>query len=385
MSFLLECFSFSASHTAENLAAEIKRVANEWQIEKKIEAVVTDNAANIVAAVKLTNWKHVPCFAHTLNLIVQNALQEIKPVQHKVKTIVEFFKRSPKASELLKLTQKQMGKTVLTLKQNMITRWNSTYEMFKRIIDTKEALISTIAINYPHLKQLSNDDFITLEQTCEILEVFKDVTEEISSETNVTVSKIILFEASLKKFCYDYLNNNDNLKDEVKKLGSSLLASLNKRFQDTECNKIFSEATVLDPRFKKHGFTETNAFEKTKENIVRLVTNLRSSQEQFGSQILIPKAEEDTSKLPEKTQKISKVWGSFDNKVSSLVATACKDPKVSSIIQIDKYLSEPLLQRTSDPLEWWDERKTVYPHLFSIMKRKLCVVGTSVPSERIFS
>lgn len=30
MSFLLECFSFSVSHTAENLAIKIKCVANEW-------------------------------------------------------------------------------------------------------------------------------------------------------------------------------------------------------------------------------------------------------------------------------------------------------------------------------------------------------------------
>ncbi|XP_049782800.1 uncharacterized protein LOC126184454, partial [Schistocerca cancellata] len=31
---------------------------------------ISDNAANIVAAIRLTAWKHITCFAHTLNLIV---------------------------------------------------------------------------------------------------------------------------------------------------------------------------------------------------------------------------------------------------------------------------------------------------------------------------
>lgn len=60
----------------------------------KILAIVSDNAANIVAAIKLTNWRHVPCFTLTVNLIVQNDLKEIKPLQNKVETIIEFFKRS---------------------------------------------------------------------------------------------------------------------------------------------------------------------------------------------------------------------------------------------------------------------------------------------------
>ena len=41
----------SKDHTAENLAEELKCITDEWKITNKEVAVVTDNAANIVAAV----------------------------------------------------------------------------------------------------------------------------------------------------------------------------------------------------------------------------------------------------------------------------------------------------------------------------------------------
>ncbi|XP_050313030.1 zinc finger BED domain-containing protein 6-like [Anthonomus grandis grandis] len=66
-SSLLDCYEYTERHIAENLCSELKRVVREWNIKNKIVAVTSDNAANITAAVRLTGWKHVPYFAHTLN------------------------------------------------------------------------------------------------------------------------------------------------------------------------------------------------------------------------------------------------------------------------------------------------------------------------------
>ena len=72
-SLVLETFHFSTDHTAAHIAAELKKVAEEWELSEKVVALVTDNAANIVAATRIIAWKHVPCFAHILNLIVKEA------------------------------------------------------------------------------------------------------------------------------------------------------------------------------------------------------------------------------------------------------------------------------------------------------------------------
>ena len=145
-SCLLECSPYTDRHTAENLRDELYRVTSEWNIKDKIVAVVSDNAADITAAIRLTGWTHLPCFAHTFNLVVQEGLKQIKHVQDKVKAVVEYFHRSTVASEKLKLIQRQMGVKELKLKQDVVTRWNSTFHMMARFIDQKEAIVSTLAI-----------------------------------------------------------------------------------------------------------------------------------------------------------------------------------------------------------------------------------------------
>ena len=62
----LSCFGYLSSQYSQNVAAELKEIASHWKIEEKISCIVSDNAANIVAAVRLTGWRHIPCFAHTL-------------------------------------------------------------------------------------------------------------------------------------------------------------------------------------------------------------------------------------------------------------------------------------------------------------------------------
>jgi len=49
------------------------------------------------------------------------------------------------------------------------------------------------------------------------------------------------------------------------------------------------------------------------------------------------------------------------------------------------YLAETLIPRNENPLTWWKARETVYEGLTAVMKRRLYIVATSVPSERVFS
>jgi hypothetical protein len=137
-SSLLDCFTCDKKHTAVNLVQELKLVTHEWSIENQVVPVVSDNAANVVVAVRLTDWKHVPCFAHTLNPIVQYGLQSIKGLHTKVKSRVEFFRSGPRASSTVKAMQEQLGGPALSLKQDVVTRWNSTYDMLQRIFDVKK-------------------------------------------------------------------------------------------------------------------------------------------------------------------------------------------------------------------------------------------------------
>ena len=103
-SAVLETIHLSCDHTGENIAAELQRIAHKWEIADKIICLITDNASNMAVAARITGWRHLPCFAHTLNLVVKDALkadEEIMRIQHKTKEIVTFFHHCVKASDKL--------------------------------------------------------------------------------------------------------------------------------------------------------------------------------------------------------------------------------------------------------------------------------------------
>ena len=101
-SFVLCTIHVDNAHSGENLVAELMSIIDKWKITEKVACVVTDNASNIVAAVRLNGWKHLPCFAHTLNLIVQDSLKaytQLAEIQKKCHRIVSYFHHSNKASD----------------------------------------------------------------------------------------------------------------------------------------------------------------------------------------------------------------------------------------------------------------------------------------------
>ena len=131
--YLLDCVQYSDTHTATNLTSFLKSVFQEWNIENEIVAIVSDNAANILAAVRSGNWPSIGCFAHKINLVLQDALgtkSSERPIPNtigetisKVKNIVQYLKKSAQAKAKYFEIAKNMGIPRLKLIQDTPTRW----------------------------------------------------------------------------------------------------------------------------------------------------------------------------------------------------------------------------------------------------------------------
>lgn len=84
-------------------------ILEEWNIEPdKIVSVVTDNGSNMIAAVQLNLInRHVPCFAHTINLVTTTAIScpTILGTVKKVRDIVKYIKNSVNVSDQLRKIQ----------------------------------------------------------------------------------------------------------------------------------------------------------------------------------------------------------------------------------------------------------------------------------------
>lgn len=81
---LLGCISYTERHTAENISNKLKETMDQWGLTNKIAAVVSDNAANMKAAIRIGGWRFWGCFAHLINLVAQSGIKEIKEVVDKI-------------------------------------------------------------------------------------------------------------------------------------------------------------------------------------------------------------------------------------------------------------------------------------------------------------
>lgn len=339
-SILLECLSFHSRHTAENISRCLKDCVQNFNLEDKIICCVTDNAANEVAAIRLCNWRHLPCFVHSLNLVVQQSLKEISNVTVKVKSIVEYFERSSYALSKLQSMQEQMKLPKLKLKQDVITRWNSTYDMLNRILQIKDSVVSTIAVLQCDVPLLTSQEWNIIEKSVEILKIFNDFTIEMSAEKNITISKIIPLVNIMNKKINDYYNDGPT-SIEVMQMVKSLKDLLSHRFKYAEDNELLCQATILDSRFKNHGFSNETKFSSAYEALKLKVRAVKLNELQSTN---------NNNTLIESQPTNLSLWEDFDRKVKRICGA--NNPMASAIIEMDKYLQEPLLCRTEDPLIW---------------------------------
>lgn len=91
-SCLLELLKYTDRHIADSLSDELKCIISAWNLTGKVVAVVTDNVPNQVAAVTKAELSHIPWYAHTLNIIVQNTVNGLQDLKTMVKAFVEHFR-----------------------------------------------------------------------------------------------------------------------------------------------------------------------------------------------------------------------------------------------------------------------------------------------------
>ncbi|XP_018423633.1 PREDICTED: zinc finger BED domain-containing protein 1-like [Nanorana parkeri] len=375
-SCFVDCSEFSARHTSANIASWMNEVLETFSIRFKICAVVTDDAADMKAAAADLNLRHIACFARGLNAMVKEAMSSsINELVDKAKGLVQYFTQSSSALAKLHEVQTSLNKDHLELQQDVPTSWNSTYDMLERLVETREPIVLTLALlgSKEHFI-FEAHEWEAADHSVKLLAVFNDVTKEISSETNVSLSKTSILSRIMSRKVAQYLESNPAIPDSVCKLGKQLAEGLSKRFGNRESNEMISQCIILDPRFKKEGFGDEAKYRLAYQ---ALVGKVRVSVERQVAESNHQAASQGQSSSPHS------VWGKFDASLNHLQAR--QDPMSEAVVEIDNYIKEAHLPRTSDPFHWWELRKFTYPNLYSVVVKRLCIPANSVPCERIFS
>ena len=188
------------SHTGEYLAQVYKKMLTGWEINQdQVHLVLRDNAANMAKAMREASLPSLGCFAHTLQLVVddgglsQCAVMDVLAV---CRSIVDHFRHSSLAYSRLNSIQERLGLPQHHLQQDVRTRWNSTLYMVKSVVEQKMALAAYASET--GIVTLSPPQLDLIDNIIASLSPIEELTKSTSADC-ASVSLIIPFVKMLSK------------------------------------------------------------------------------------------------------------------------------------------------------------------------------------------
>lgn len=278
--YCLRVAAFNASHSSMNLAQSIQSEVLSWltpecsdrtsvgdstsqqQSDASLSSrahnpipiyVVTDNAANITSAVKkYTTYTHVPCFAHTIQLCVNDDLKQFPELDtlfdkaKKIATATHFLHSCIDTTKLNEM-ETQFGMKHLKLKQECPTRWNSKFHMLQRLLTVK-APLSAVLISDMKIANLTPGEWKTAENIVPVFAKLEHVTTVMGGSKYPTISLVIPVLNELEQSLWRLLI--DGAAQEAAELCHALVTCIDQRWLNYELSQIYAPSTLLDPRYK---------------------------------------------------------------------------------------------------------------------------------------
>nr|XP_055034732.1 E3 SUMO-protein ligase ZBED1-like isoform X2 [Misgurnus anguillicaudatus] len=392
VSYVLQTTEVQTDHRSVSLAEMLTKAMEEWGLMSKDPAIVTDNAANMVRAVEIMGLTHVGCFAHIINLASQAGLKlpNVARLLGRVRHIAKFFHRSTNATRILKEKQKLLQLNEHKLKIDVVTRWNSALEMLERFLEQQPAISAALLSpdvrrNEKDLCSLKEEDITDAEDVVRALKPMKTATQVMSEEKCPTLSVIAPLHALLLKEMTSLPEDSrvvKDMKDEIKK-------NLSSRYVNQK--DMLYVASAIDPRFKALPFLNEEerdrTFSKLQTEAVCGMEEDAYNQDDAADEV--DGVNEEVEPQPPAPKQFKQ-----SSALESLLGEAYrpqqevgpqKTKAAEAEDEIKRYRARRPAGLQDNPLIWWRENEKEYPLLACMAKRYLCVPGTSVTSERVFS
>ena len=219
-------------------------------------SITLDNASNndsMVEGLKydlklMSNGEyfHVRCCAHILNLIVQKGLKEIDEAVLKVRECVKYCKGSQgRKQKFLHCVQHVSLDDKKGLRQDVPTRWNSTYIMLSSALYYKKALIHLQKTDANFIHCSNFEEWNRVEKICKFLQVFHEVTLAFSGSKYPTSNLYFPNVLKVRLLLKDQMVSNDRF---LKTMAIRMFEKFEKYW--SEFSTIMAIAVVFDPRYK---------------------------------------------------------------------------------------------------------------------------------------
>lgn len=125
---ILKCEPIEGSHTGAVISEKLIMMLNEWDLAtEKVHCVVRDRGSNMIRAMNLSNFTHIDCIVHQIQLCVRAGIESedhLLKIIAKNKHIATHFNHSILAQdELYKIQTQRLNQPSLAVIQNCPTRY----------------------------------------------------------------------------------------------------------------------------------------------------------------------------------------------------------------------------------------------------------------------
>jgi len=428
-------------------AVDVVRYAEEHMTKfnityPQLTCIVTDTEATMIAVSRLFKGKSTEaegatawhgCIDHKLELVTKLAFKDIPESLGTMTAccaIVTFFNSSTQATDKLKDKTKARLGVALTVIQDVVTRWWSTYSMCERLLRLKTVL-TVMHLEGNMRLFLTEQQWAIVHDMAELLKPFMIAQRLLEGQLYVTISLIPFI---LYKIRNGLRVTNPLSSRQVQTITSLMLRKFNEEFGTGEENtvafdhtteginrhekgipKIALMAMCLDPRTKSGtGVPQADLeaiWQYIEEELIGITmdagppTPPEAPAPALAAQAPVIEINDDApndvdiflqdleadDELQEVHDAINGPGDAPQNEEGQVLwSYEMVRDNIRREVQLYKdargmMLRDPTTRIIGNPLEWWRVNNNTYPHLSKLALKYLSIPATSAPSERVFS
>ncbi|XP_026394892.1 zinc finger BED domain-containing protein RICESLEEPER 1-like [Papaver somniferum] len=379
-------------YTEYGLTDSIMTCLRDWDIDRKLFSVTRDTNCTgdtVVSTIGDRLWRsgllkrsdqlfHVQCVKHVINLIVQDLLESIYDVTHKIRESVRYVKSSESLQRKFnELAQQLQVSDQKSLCLDCPINWNSTYLMLEAAVECRDVFSHFAEYDFGSISE-SEWDRVTVVTSC--LKLLVEETNVISgvkfSTANRYFPEMVLIHLKLTELCKS----------------SDFAPSMKNKFDGywSICVQALAIAVILDPRFKMKivEYYYPQIYDAESDEHIRDVSNSIKGLYDDYMNVICPALSPLNQGFGHDVQ-----GSDLTNGTPSTVHNGTRD-RLSGFdkfldettssqhlkSELDKYLEEPVFPRNVDfdILNWWKVNSPKYPVL-SMMARD--VLGIPMSTE----
>jgi hypothetical protein len=431
-------------------AVDVVRYAEE-QLQKfnvsypQLTCIVTDTESTMIAAGRLFKEKSVDaggktswhgCIDHKLELVTKLAFKDIPEsigTMAACRAIVTFFNSSSQATEKLKEKTKARLGSALTVIQDVVTRWWSTFSMCERLLRLRNSL-TVMHLDGDMRLSLSEAQWTVVTDLTVLLRPFMIAQRLLEGQSYVTVSLIPYMLYKIRSGLMS-ANTDPTSSLHVQRISSLMIAKFNKEFGSGEENTVATDHTeegyrrrakgipktvllamCLDPRTKSMvGIPPADRlviWRYMEEELVELAMDIGPPEAEaaapaVGERMLLNNNINRNRMIDLMHELDEDVGDDFQdlNDANDGLHLADDDDAadreqiwsretVTRMIESEILLyraakgiklRDPHSELFNNPLDWWRVHEPDFPYLAKLAIKYLAIPATSAPSERVFS